>query len=80
MASRTVSGEDEHPSGDQLMADASGRPYQNPAVMPAASARMSLRPSAIWQLLDGFVQVAALTDVPHRGRLTDLELGSSRIA
>jgi hypothetical protein len=36
--------------------------------MPAASARMSLRPSAIWaQLLDCIVQVAAFGGVPHHG-------------
>jgi hypothetical protein len=46
----TVSGENEHPGGDQLIADMGGRPgVQEPAVMPAASARMSLRLSAIWR-------------------------------
>jgi hypothetical protein len=46
----TVSGENEHPGGDQLIADMGGRPgVQEPAVMPAAWARMSLRLSAIWR-------------------------------
>jgi hypothetical protein len=45
-----------------------GLAYQEPAVIPAASARMSLRLSAIfaapqWRL----IQIAALGGVPHRG-------------
>jgi hypothetical protein len=54
--------------------------------MPAASARMSLRPSAIWRgLLDGFIEAAAFGAVPHRGavertcRAIDLWLINQRI-
>ena len=45
-----------------------GQAYQYPAVMPAASARMSSRPSAIWRSssIDS-VQVAFLHGVPHGG-------------
>jgi hypothetical protein len=46
----TFSGEDEHPGGDQLVAHVGGRQaYQKPAVARAASAKMSLRLSAIWR-------------------------------
>ena len=49
--SAAASGEDEHPGADQLIANMSpsGLAYQAPVVIPAASASMSLRPSAIWR-------------------------------
>jgi hypothetical protein len=65
-----VSGEDEHPGTDQLISEREWPGWQTriPAVMPAASARMSLRPSAIWRrLLNGFVEVAAFGGVSHGG-------------
>ena len=77
----TVSGDDEHPGGDQLIANVSGRPG---IPRPRGDAR-SLGEDVVAaigdlaQLLDGFVEVAALGGVPHRGpvecRVEQLGLG-----
>ena len=46
----------------------SGRDYQDPAAMPAASARISLRPSAIWRSSSMHSsRLRRLGEVPHGG-------------
>jgi hypothetical protein len=44
-----------------------GQAYQYPAVIPAASARMSLRPSAISHSSAIESDIATLSGVPHGG-------------
>jgi hypothetical protein len=49
-SARSPTREDEHPGASQLIPEVSGRvTYHEPAVIPATSARMSFRRSAIWR-------------------------------
>jgi hypothetical protein len=45
----SVTSEHQQSGGDQFTSDVTGWHYQEPSVIPAASAKMSLRPSAIWR-------------------------------
>jgi hypothetical protein len=64
-----VSGDDEHPGTDQLIADMCGRPR---ILRPGSDASsfgkdVVAAVSYLAQLFDGFVEVAALGCIPHRG-------------
>jgi hypothetical protein len=53
-----------------------GQAYQYPAVIPAASARMSLRPSAISRSSAIESDIATLSGVPHAGAVEQLIVGA----